>query len=489
MMSPSRALVMSRSVLGWGRSHAMARQVYESRARLTVPARKAFAWHERPGAFARLTPPWERVNVRDQQVGICNGTRVELTLGRWPLRFDWILMHSDYEAGVQFRDVQLKGPFKEWSHLHRIEPSGGIRPPGMEECDLVDKIDYALPLNRLTVNFLGGHIHRRLDRLFEYHHRVMADDLNLHEKFAGQPRLKIMVSGSTGLVGEGLIPLLRTGGHEVVRLVRRRDPNLGPQVVWDPEARQIDTKALEGMDAVVHLAGENIVTGRWSREKKEKIYRSRVAGTTFLCEALDGLERPPKTLLCASAIGYYGNRGDEVLDEHSRAGEGFLAKVCREWEAASMLAREKGIRVVNLRIGLVLSPRGGALRRLLTPFLLGLGGRIGSGKQSISWIALDDLVGLIYHCLMDPTVHGPINAVAPQPVTNRKMTRTLAHVLKRPAFVPIPAGLLKLAMGEMAEDLLLASTRVLPKQAQSFGYTYRFPRLEEALRYLLGRGA
>jgi uncharacterized protein (TIGR01777 family) len=249
----------------------------------------------------------------------------------------------------------------------------------------------------------------------------------------------------------------------------------------------VDTAGLEGLDAAVHLAGENLATGRWTAEKKARIRESRVNGTRFLCEALVRLAQPPKALMCASAIGYYGDRGEAILREDSPAGSGFLAEVCRAWEGAAAAAVQQGIRVVHLRIGVVLSPAGGALAKMLTPFKMGLGGKIGSGQQYMSWIALDDLLGIIHHALTSDTLQGPVNAVAPQPVTNVEFTTTLGRVLARPTLLPMPAFAARLAFGEMAQELLLASTRVVPASLLASGYGFRYPELEGALRHLLGK--
>jgi len=255
--------------------------------------------------------------------------------------------------------------------------------------------------------------------------------------------------------------------------------------LWDPERGEIDAAALEGLDAVVHLAGENIASGRWTAEKRRRIRESRVAGTKLLVRALAGLDRPPAVLVCASAVGFYGDCGARIVDETAPCGAGFLAGLCRDWEEAASAASEAGIRVVRLRIGLVLSAAGGALKKMLPLFRLGLGGRIGHGRQSMSWIALDDLVSLILHCIDEESLAGPVNAVAPGAVTNREFTAALARVLRRPALLPAPAFLLRLALGGMAEELLLSSTRAVPAKALASGFTFRHPAVEEALRAVL----
>jgi uncharacterized protein (TIGR01777 family) len=299
--------------------------------------------------------------------------------------------------------------------------------------------------------------------------------------------MRVAVSGSTGLVGSEVVTVLSAEGHEVVRLVRRVPAPGEKAVRWDPEAGVIDAGGLEGCDAVVHLAGENIGAGRWTAARKAAIRDSRVKGTRLLCEALAGLARPPKTLVCASAVGYYGDRGEEVMTEESPPGAGFLPGICREWEAASAAAARKGIRVVALRIGMVLSPKGGALARMLPLFRAGLGGVLGSGKQYVSWVALDDLTGIVLHALSREELRGPVNAVTPRPVTNRELTEALGKVLSRPTLLPVPSFALRIAVGEMADALLLSSARAVPRRLEETGYHFLYPELGGALRHLFGR--
>lgn len=299
--------------------------------------------------------------------------------------------------------------------------------------------------------------------------------------------MTIVVSGSRGLIGSALARVLAGEGHIVVRLVRSGGAVPGASARWDPQTGAVDPGGLEGCDAVVHLAGESIAGGAWTAERKRKIRDSRVEGTRLLCETLLRLHNPPAALLCASAVGYYGDRGEEVLREESPPGTGFLAQVCREWEEAAELAARGGIRVVRLRFGMVLSPDGGALARMLPPFRAGLGGRMGSGRQYVSWIALDDVVGAVRHAIRTGSLAGPVNVTAPHPVDNREFTRILGRVLSRPARVPAPAFALRLAFGEMADELLLASARAEPARLVASGYEFRFPSLDGALRNLLGK--
>jgi uncharacterized protein (TIGR01777 family) len=309
---------------------------------------------------------------------------------------------------------------------------------------------------------------------------------------------RILISGASGLIGSALIPSLESHGYEVVRLVRK-GPGKSNEIQWDP-MHPIPPETVSGYEAVIHLSGESI-TGRWTAAKKTRIRDSRVVSTRNLSEALSKCQNPPKTFLCASATGYYGNRGDEVLTEESAPGVGFLPKACIEWEAATAPAANAGIRTVNLRTGIVLSCDGGALKQMLLPFRLGLGGRIGSGHQWWSWIHIDDFVAAVHHILENspaevvgrrasPPGHsrglsGPINMVSPNPVTNAEFTSILAKVLRRPAILPVPAFAARIALGQLADEALLASARVEPKAVLNSGFSFRFPQLESALRDLL----
>ena len=296
--------------------------------------------------------------------------------------------------------------------------------------------------------------------------------------------MKIAVSGATGLIGTALRTALEQRGDDVVPLVRRQ-PKPGEHVVaWDPERGTIDRPGLEGMDAVIHLAGENVF-GRWTAAKKQRIRASRVAGTQLVSETLASLQRRPATLLAASAIGYYGNRGAEPLTEASAPGDDFLAQVSRDWEAAPAIAARAGIRVVNMRIGVVLSPAGGALATMLPPFRLGLGGWVGSGNQYVSWIALDDIIKAMEHVLDRRDLTGPVNLTAPAPVTNRELAKTLGKVLGRPVLVGVPGFALRLAFGSEGADMLQGGQRVLPKRLTASGFRFSFTELEPALRHLL----
>jgi uncharacterized protein (TIGR01777 family) len=295
----------------------------------------------------------------------------------------------------------------------------------------------------------------------------------------------VVVTGATGLVGTPLVASLEAAGANVIRGTRRPAKDPTRDMYWNAEKGEIDAAKLEGAGAVVHLAGENIAGRRWTESFKREIRDSRVKGTRLIAESIARATNKPKALICASAIGYYGNRGDELLSENSPPGDDFLADVCREWEASCQPARDAGVRVVNTRIGVILSPKGGALHKMLTPFKLGLGGKIGDGRQYMSWIALDDVVGALHFLVAHPTASGPVHLTAPNPVTNADFTKTLGRVLHRPTIFPMPAFAAKLAFGEMADALLLSSTRVAPRALEAAGYAFKLPQLEPALRHLL----
>ncbi len=441
---------------------------FVQRVNLPVSAEEACAWYERPGALERLIPPWESVKIMRRTGGIADGARVELLVHVGPFPLVWLIEHRDYQPGCQFRDLALRGPFAYGDHLHRFEPGGPTW------CVREDKIQYALPGGAVGEWLTAAYVERQLRRVFRYRDDTTVHDLALHACYAARPRMKIAVSGSSGLVGSALTPFLTTGGHQV-RPIRRCSAT---ECFW--EETELDA------DAVVHLAGENI-SGRWTPDKKRRIRSSRVEGARALCQWISKQKCPPKVLVCASASGYYGHRNQELLDEQSSPGESFLAETTQAWEKAAAEIQEQGIRLVLLRFGIILSPRGGALARMLPPFRCGLGGRVGDGRQYWSWISIDDVLGAIYQALMTEALTGPVNAVAPQPVTNAEFAAILGEVLHRPAVFPLPAAAVKAVFGEMGNELLLSSARVVPKQLLASGYRFRHPGLAAALRHLLGR--
>jgi len=299
--------------------------------------------------------------------------------------------------------------------------------------------------------------------------------------------MKILISGSTGLLGSALAPTLTAKGHTITPLIRSKSKSDTPGLRWNPDAGIVSPKDFECFDVIIHLAGESIASGRWTDEQKKKILDSRVKGTTLLSKTISVLQNPPKVFASASAIGIYGNRGDEILDENSKPGTGFLADVCQEWEDSTKLAEKTSARIVRLRFGMILSTNGGGLAKMLTPFKMGVGGVVGSGKQYMSWITLDDAVGAVNYAIDNDSLRGPVNIVSPNPATNHEFTKTLGKVLSRPTIFPLPAFGARLAFGQMADELLLASQRVKPKQLEAAGFTFQYPNLEGALGHLLNK--
>ena len=455
--------------------------VIERRTRLPVSAEEAFDWHARPGALERLTPPWERVEVVDRAGGIEEGARTELRIRAGPFSTRWVAVHHDHVEGRQFADDQVEGPFTYWRHLHRFEPEG----PGGSHA--TDRIEYAPPFGTLGAAAETWVARPRVERMLDYRHRLLPADLAAHARFRDRPRLHVAITGASGLLGSTLGPFLTTGGHRVTPVVRGRSRE--GAIGWDPEAGLLDPERLAGVDAVFHFAGETVGT-RWTDARKRRIRESRLKGTRLLAETLARLPRPPRVLISASGVGAYGNRGDEVLTESSstlEAPSDFFVELAREWEAATEPARAAGIRVVLVRMGVVLTPRGGALQRMLLPFRLGVGGPLGSGRQWLSWIAADDAIGALHHVLMTDTLAGPVNVTAPTPVRSGEFASVLGRVLHRPAFLPIPAAGLRLLFGEMADVALLSSQRAIPAKLVESDYGFRFPTLESALRHVLGR--
>jgi len=457
--------------------------VFEQVSELPCSAEDAYQWHLRQGAFLRLAPPWERIELLESQ-GVSEGAQAHIRMWLGPIPQLWIAEHEGIVPGQQFQDRQLRGPFAAWLHTHRMEPLESGR------CRLIDHIEYRPPLGFIGA-WLGGRlIRRQLARTFAWRHDVTRRDLLFHASCSQASPMNIAIGGSTGLVGSALVPFLQTGGHTVTRLSRQTKPGAADgthSIAWDPAQGTIDAPSLEGIDAVIHLGGHNIAHGRWTAGNKRLIRDSRLQSTSLLAKTLAGLKQPPKVFLCASAIGYYGDRGQEVMSEASPSGTRFISEVCRDWEAATLPAVQAGIRVINLRIGVVLSPQGGALQKMLLPFKLGGGGIVGSGQQWWSWISLEDLPRIILHGLQTESLRGPVNAVAPGIVTNRDFTKTLGRVLRRPTVLPLPAFVVKTLFGEMGEELMLGSTRVVPEKLIQSGYQFAHPDLESALRGLLGR--
>ena len=453
----------------------------EFSAVLPVSAEAAFAWHARSGALQRLLPPWQSVRVISQQPAsgadsiVADGGRVELSVPTGPLRRRWVARHQDCRPGESFTDVMERGPLRQWIHQHRFVAN----PDG---CTLTDHIEYDLGF---PACLLAGFVRRDLNRLFAFRHARTREDLRRHAEHPTKP-LTIAITGASGLVGSALAAFLTTGGHRV-RTIGRATPGHHADIRWNPAAGTIDAAAFAGVDAVIHLAGENVAQ-RWSTASQKRIRDSRVQSTALLARTLAALPTPPPVLVMASGIGAYGTHEDDATrDESSPFGNDFLAGVCREWEAAAEPARTAGIRVVQVRIGMVISAAGGALAKMLPAFRLGAGGPIGGGRQWQSWIHLDDLIDVLHRAVIDKRLRGIVNAVAPQTLRQHEFAAAIGRVIRRPTFAPLPGFVVSLLFGEMGRNLLLSGTRASPATLTALGHRWRFTDLESALRFELGR--
>jgi uncharacterized protein (TIGR01777 family) len=430
--------------------------------------------------------------------GIAEGSHAVIEIPAPWGRMRWLAQHFNVRVGQEFSDRQLRGPFHRWQHRHLFERQTD------STCVLRDEISYELPLSPLSDIFAGWFVRRALARMFFYRHQTVQRDLEFwrqqsqsnhrsaHSAKDHKP-MRILITGSSGLIGSALMDFLSMGGHQVMGVSRaaRRDR---PTVVWDlNQAQPVDASLLmdgQPLDAVIHLAGEGIADHRWSVQQKDRLVRSRVDATANLISGLSALGLKPRLFMSASGVGIYGNAGDDLLTERASHGQGFLAELAQQWEEASRRAEKIfSARCVQLRMSTVLSARGGALARMLLPFQWGLGGPLGRGQQWMSWVALDDVLYAIAFLLNAESVSGPVNLVSPEPVRNSDFTKTLAGVLGRPALLPAPRFALRLALGEMADELLLCSQRAVPQALIEAGFQFRCAHLEDALRQTLGRPA
>ncbi len=444
------------------------------------PQHEVFAWHTRPGAFVRLNDPWRPVVVTRVSNSIAEGAEVSISLPVFgPLAIPWHLKHTRYVHDTEFVDEQISGPFSSWKHTHRF-----IAQP--DACTtMLDDIEYTLPFGCGVANPL---LQRELARLFSCRHALLQSDLELHARWSDKPRKTVVMAGASGFVGRALEAFLTTAGHTVIRLVRRA-PQTTSERMWDPERGILDPQVFSGVDVLISLSGENIAAGRWTATQKERIERSRVETTKLLARVVSTLPKPLEVAVFASGIGFYGNTGEREVDERSARGAGFLADLSKVWEESAKPIEDSGCRLVTLRLGMVLNATGGALQKMLLPFLCGFGGPMGDGKQWVSWIAMQDLLGIVEHAIYAADVRGPVNVVSPSPCRNREFAKALGKVLKRPALVPAPALALKTIFGEMAQELLLTSARVVPAALIASGYRFVFDDLEQALRFECGRVA
>lgn len=447
---------------------------------MEIAAADLFDWHARAGAIERLSPPWDPVRVIETTGGITVGNKISLKVKSGPFFCNWYAQHTDYIKDEMFRDEQISGPFSKWIHTHHVKPLGE------KKCILEDQIEFRLPFylpGAVFDRFIMG----KLGKIFVYRHRITMEEIKIHQQYTNRSKLNILISGASGLIGSALIPFLTTGGHNVTRLIRDKNLTNRNSRFWDPLHGVLDLRKTDHFDAVIHLAGENIGKGRWTAEKKKIITDSRIKSTQLIAKTICQLKKKPSVFIVASAIGFYGDRGEILLTEDDKPGNGFLSDLCSNWENTASDAVARQIRTAFMRIGVVLTPEGGALKRLLLPVKLGAGGKFSSGRQYMSWISIDDVIGSIHHILMNDNIYGPINLVSPNPVRNETFIKVLGKILMRPTFLPMPAWGINLLFGEMGREILLSSTKVIPKKLLESGYKFRYPDLEKTFNHLLGR--
>ena len=461
----------------------MSKFVYQ--AEHNASKKEIWDWYNSPGAFRRIMPEWEGIQPLNAGT-LTDGDETIFTVGLGPIRKKWVARHHSVTQGESFADRMIRGPFGAWNHVHRFESTGELT------TTIHDDVEYKLPIHFLTGWSARFTVLPRIRQMFKYRSTRVTNDIKQIQDTDKLPRQKILVSGSTGMVGLQLCAFLETAGHDVYRLLRTKsklpaDVNSEKVIRWNDLTGEVLTGDMNGFDSVIHLAGAGIGDKRWSKKRKQLIRDSRVIPTENLSHILANLENPPKALLCGSAIGFYGDRGSEILDENSTKGNGFLSEICSDWEKATVQAKNAGIRVVHLRTGIVVSPLGGALSKLLLPAKLGGGGPVGGGRQIQSWISLDDEIFAIHHLMMNETSEGPYNLTAPNPLSQKQFAKVLGRVIRRPAFMPLPGFMIRIMFGEMGQKLVLEGQHVKPTRLQESGFEFTHSDLESCMRNCLGR--
>lgn len=443
---------------------------FERKDFFSCTVEELFEYHEADGALQRLTPPWESAKLlKKEGEGIKTGAKIFLKVKVPFFQMGWVSEHTEYDYPHMFKDVMIKGPFKKWEHTHIFrEEDGGA--------SLTDIIEYQPPFKifgRLGKKFIEA----KLDSMFAYRHRITKYDIQSRKnKKSG----KISITGSGGLIGQKLKPYLSVLGYDVSAL--NRGENNGEHF-WDYKKQTYNN--IEDIDIFIHLAGEPIGDNRWTPARKKRIYESRIEGTRFLVDKILEMKKRPKIFICASAVGFYGNRGDEVLTEKSSQGDDYISTVCSDWEKEAKRLENVGVRVVYMRIGVVLSPEAGALFKFILPFKFGLGGYMGCGSHYMSWVSIEDVLGSFEHVIKND-IYGAVNITSPEPATHRSFAETLGKVLHRPSFIKIPAFSISWVFGQMGRELLLSSTKAVPEVLEESGYVFRHKSLESAMKKLMG---
>lgn len=448
------------------------------KTKISVPVETLFSWHARKGAIARLTPPWAPLKmISGNMDGIQKGVKVKFKLTLFKIPMIWESEHIEYKENREFKDRQIKGPFAKWEHTHRFIPDG------RENSIMEDRLEFELPFGLLSRPFYGIAM-KEFEKMFHYRHRVLKYDL---ENSVGKIKnLRILISGTSGAIGQALISLLQTCGHEVIVLVRKTKDLLDHQLFWDPYKGILDIEKAGHIDAVINLNGIDISKGRWTEKQKRLIIDSRVIPTHLLADKIKNMTHKPEVFISSSAIGFYGDMSERGVTETGAKGDLFISNVCKLWEDACLEAKKAGVRTVMLRTGVVLTPLGGALAKMVLPFKLGMGVVLAKGRQYMSWISMDDEISAILFILKNDKIKGPVNLTAPEPVTNREFAKTLARVFSRKVFFSMPKFMAKAIWGQMGQETLLASIRVKPEKLLNNGFVFQHKTLFSALKDLLG---
>ena len=453
---------------------------YEYETQTESPRNDVFDWFERKGSFRRLMPPWEVAEEVRADETLENGAQRIFRFPMGPIKMTWVAEHLGYEPPEKFEDVMKKGPFRSWHHVHRfVEKDGGTV--------VHDEVEYKLPMGILGRIFGSRNVRNRLNRMFRARELRLIRDLQRHSDFNHLPRKRILLAGSSGLIGRQLAAFLDTGGHEIWRLVRRAPKDGQNEIQWTPSEGMIDASSLEGFDIVIHLGGAGIGDRRWTKARMALIEKSRTESTELLARTLADLSQKPDVFLVSSAIGWYGDRGDEILTEQSQPGSGFLPDTCLAWEESAEFARKAGIRTIHARTGVVLDASGGALEKMLLPAKMGAGGPIGFGRQWFSWISMDDQIYAMHHLVMSSETEGAYNITSPEPLQQKHFAKALGRVLRRPAFMPTPPLAIWFLYGKMGVALTTESQRVIPTRLLETGYKFQHQDAESALRDALGK--
>lgn len=444
---------------------------------IPISANDIYHWHNMEGTIERLIPPWQNVTIIERSGGLGLGGKTVLNLKLGPFHKLYVGEHLEEDIGKMFTDIQVKGPFKYWKHEHKFT---NISIAGKAAAIIDDKINYGLPLQQYLPTPIKKYVHRDLEKTFHYRHATTRNDLLAHKKYNCTSK-NILISGASGSIGKHLVPFLTSGGHKVWRLVRRSPAKEANEIFWNPKTGEVGD--IPQIDGIIHLAGEAIGLARWNKEKKNEVLLSRKLGTQTIAKLAVKLN--VDFLISSSATGFYGDSPNSYISEEQKHGEDFISQVCKEWEDATEIAKEAGIRTVLLRMGAVLDGGSGVLRKLSSTGLFAVPKYFGSGKQMMSWICMDDLIYAIFHCTATD-IEGPLNICSPEPISNKEFMKTIASIGNKILLPPIPSAYLRLVYGQMADEIALANNHVTCQKLIHSGFDFQYPDIKSCLQRQLG---